>query len=69
MTANLSQAIQQRGFTSLDKSSINILDVLLKSQLAQIAVCPINWEIYFKFVPKQPWLSDLVKNTPVDQHF
>ncbi|ARM34745.1 SDR family NAD(P)-dependent oxidoreductase [Legionella longbeachae] len=69
MTANLSQAIQQRGFTSLEKSSIDILDVLLKSQLAQIAVCPINWEIYFKFLPKQAWLADLVKNNPVDQHF
>ncbi len=70
MTANLSQAIQQRGFTSLDKSSIDILDVLLKTKFAQIAVCPINWEIYFKFAPKQTWLSELAKNTlPVDQHF
>lgn len=70
MTANLSQAIQQRGFTSLDKSSIDILDVLLQSQLAQIAVCPMNWDVYFKFTPKQAWLSELSKAVlPADQHF
>ncbi|HHF0572900.1 TPA: SDR family NAD(P)-dependent oxidoreductase [Legionella anisa] len=70
MTANLSQGIQQRGFTLLDKDSMDVLDVLLRTQLAQIAVCPINWDIYFKYSPKQAWLVELMKHTlPADQHF
>ncbi len=70
MTANLSQVIQQRGFTLLDKDSIDVLDVLLRVQLAQIAVCSINWDIYFKYSPKQAWLVELMKHTlPADQHF
>ncbi|PWY55008.1 polyketide synthase [Legionella qingyii] len=70
MTANLSQAIQQRGFTLMDKDSIDVLDVLLSAQLAQIAVCPINWDIYFKYSPKQAWLAELMKHThPADRNF
>lgn len=70
MTANLGQAIQQRGFTLLDRDSIDVLDVLLKSSLVQVAVCPVNWDIYFKYAPKQAWLGDLIKHTlPADQHF
>ncbi|WP_454780452.1 SDR family NAD(P)-dependent oxidoreductase [Legionella sp. WA2022007384] len=70
MTANLSQAIQQRGFNLLDKDIIDVLDVLLTAHLAQIAVCPINWDIYFKYSPKQAWLVELMKHThPADQHF
>lgn len=70
MTAKLTQAIQQQGFIPLDKDNFDILDVLLRSQLTQIAPCPIHWESYFKHTPKQIWLSDLVKNTqPVNQYF
>ncbi len=70
MTANLSQAIQQRGFTLLDKDSIDVLDVLLRVPLAQVALCPINWDIYFKYSPKQAWLAELMKHAPpADQHF
>ncbi len=70
MSAKLTQAMQQHGFMPLDKDSIDILDVLLPSQLPQIALCPIQWELYFKYVPKQVWLSELIKSTtPTDQHF
>ncbi|WP_131777542.1 SDR family NAD(P)-dependent oxidoreductase [Legionella cherrii] len=70
MSANLGQAMQQRGFTLLEKDSIDVLDVLLKSELAQIAVCPMNWDIYFKYSPKQAWLLELMKQSrPADQHF
>ena len=70
MTAKLTQGIQQHGFIPLDKDSIDILDVLLRSQLTQISPCPINWDIYFKHSPNQMWLSDLVKNTlPINQYF
>ncbi|WP_454785288.1 SDR family NAD(P)-dependent oxidoreductase [Legionella sp. WA2024007413] len=69
MTANLSQAIQQRGFSLLDKDSIDVLDVLLTLQLPQIGVCPINWDIYFKYSPKNAWLVELMKHSqPADQH-
>jgi acyl transferase domain-containing protein/acyl carrier protein/methylmalonyl-CoA mutase cobalamin-binding subunit len=72
MTAKLTQAMQQHGFLPLNKESIDILDVLLSSQLPQIALCPIRWEVYFKYVPIQAWLSELTKKptlNPPDQHF
>ncbi|MGC1183171.1 MAG: SDR family NAD(P)-dependent oxidoreductase [Legionella sp.] len=62
MTAKLTQVMQQHGFMLLDKDNINILDVLLSSKLPQIALCPIQWELYFNYVPKQAYLSELIKN-------
>ena len=42
----------------------------MRSQFTQIAVCPIHWDIYFKYSPKQAWLSDLITSTlPADQYF
>ena len=70
MSAKLTHAMQQHGFMPLDKDSIDILDVLLTSQLPQIALCPMQWALYFKYVAKQAWLSELVKSTvPADQLF
>lgn len=70
MTAKLTAAMQQHGFMPLSRDSIECLDVLLPSQLPQIALCPINWELYFKYVPKQAWLSELIKPpVPQDQYF
>jgi len=70
MTKNLTQALQQHGFIPLDKESIEVLDVLLQSQLTQIAVCPTHWNIYFKHSPKPMWLDSLFKKTlPSDKHF
>ncbi|KTD42529.1 SDR family NAD(P)-dependent oxidoreductase [Legionella oakridgensis] len=70
MTAHLTQALEHHGFTLLDKEGIELLDVLLRSQLPQIAVCPVNWELYCKYSPKQPWFSELIKNRPAtNQHF
>lgn len=59
MTTHLTPALKQLGFIPLDKDSIDILDVLLKSKLTQIAPCPINWEVFFKHSPKQIELSKL----------
>ena len=70
MTANVMRGLQQHGFIPIDKDSIEVLDVLLPSQLTQISPCPIHWDIYFKHAPKQSWLSDLVKQTnPPEQYF
>ena len=70
MTKNLTQALQHHGFMPLDKDNIDILDILLKSQLTQISPCPMHWDVYFRHVPKQTWLSNLVKTTShSNQHF
>jgi acyl transferase domain-containing protein/acyl carrier protein len=65
MTKNVTQGIEQHGFIPIDKESIDILDVLLQSQLTQIAPCPMNWDIYFNHAPKQIELSFLVKDKPL----
>ena len=58
MAAKTSDSLKKRGFIPLDKKSIDILDVLLPSDLAQIVVCPMQWELYFKNMPKQIEFSD-----------
>ena len=63
MTSNLSKSMQQHGFMLLDKDDLDILDVILCNDLTQIAVCPINWDLYFKSAPKQIGLSNFVKKT------
>ena len=70
MTSNLTEGMQQHGFIPLDKDNIELLDVLLKNHLSQIAPCPIDWDIYFKHSPKQALFSDLAKGTTApDHHF
>ncbi|VEG91823.1 polyketide synthase, type I [Legionella spiritensis] len=70
MTESLTGALQQHGFIPLDPDAIDVLDVLLTGSWAQIAPCPVHWDIYYKHVPRQRWLSDLVKNRePSSQHF
>lgn len=70
MTKHLTKGLQQHGFIPLEKESIDILDVLLKSQLTQIAACPMHWDVYCKYVPKHIGLSELIKKiTPPDQYF
>ena len=68
MAAKTINSIQRRGFIPLDKESIDVLDVLLPSQLPQILVCPIHWNIYFKNMPKPIVFSERVKDTPAPQY-
>ncbi|MGL5741200.1 MAG: SDR family NAD(P)-dependent oxidoreductase [Legionella sp.] len=68
MSANLGQAMQQRGFTLLPKEDITILDVLLPSQHAQLMVCPINWDVYFKYSPRHVWLSGRAQQARSEHH-
>lgn len=70
MAANLTSALEQQGYLSLDQASLGIIDVLLEHQLTQISPCPMDWDLYFKHALKQPWLSTQVKPTrPQDQRF
>ncbi|MCL9683883.1 SDR family NAD(P)-dependent oxidoreductase [Legionella maioricensis] len=62
MTAKNMDSLQRRGFIPLAKEHIDVLDVLLQSQLPQIVLCPIHWDIYFKNRPKYIELSDQVKH-------
>lgn len=68
MTSKLTQNIQHYGFIPLDKDSIDILDVLLGSNLPQISPCPMNWDLYYKHTPKQIGLSGLIKAKPLPDH-
>lgn len=70
MTTNLTQILKQRGFMPLNKDNLEILDVLLKTQLPQIALCPVAWDTYFNYSPKQAWLSELAHHKiQAQQHF
>ena len=70
MTAKNMASLQRRGFIPIAKESMDVLDVLLASQLPQILVCPIHWDIYFKNTPKYIELSDHIKSTAAtDQLF
>lgn len=70
MTSNLTQALKKHGFIPLAKEHLDMLDVLLKSQLPQISPCMVHWDTYFKYAPKQTWLSALVKTTfPAERYF
>jgi len=64
MAANLTAGMHEYGFISLNPESIQILDVLLETSVAQIAPCPIDWERYCKHGVNQSWLSGLVKKLP-----
>lgn len=48
MAAEQIGSLKKRGFIPLDEHSINLLDVLLRSNLQQIIVCPMHWDLYFK---------------------
>ncbi len=48
MAADTILSLEKRGFIPLDERSIDILDLLLRSDLPQIVVCPIQWDVYFK---------------------
>jgi len=63
MAANLTTALQQQGFIPLDIEYMEILDVLLPSQVPQISPCPIDWDIYFKSTPQQLEASLSLKRT------
>ncbi len=70
MTAKNMESLQRRGFIPIARESIDVLDVLLESQLPQILVCPIHWDVYFKNTPKYIELSAHIKDTaPTDQLF
>lgn len=70
MTSNLTQAMQQHGFMPMEPDNIELLDVLLTSQLTQIAPCPMDWTVYFKHSPKQALFEERVKMpTTPDNHF
>ncbi|WP_131780551.1 SDR family NAD(P)-dependent oxidoreductase [Legionella bozemanae] len=70
MAANLTQAMKQQGLIPLDKDSVDILDVLLTHQVTQIAVCPIDRDIYCKNAPKQMEFFAQSREAPAPaQHF
>jgi acyl transferase domain-containing protein/acyl carrier protein len=70
MTRSLNTSLRQHGFILLDHTNIEILDLLLKSSLAQIAPCLIQWEIYSKHSGQQIFLNEVIKkNTPATPHF
>jgi acyl transferase domain-containing protein/short-subunit dehydrogenase/acyl carrier protein len=52
MAATTSPSLEKRGFIPLDEQSIDILDHFLQSDLSQIIVCPMQWDLYFKNTPK-----------------
>lgn len=52
MAAGEIHSLKKRGFIPLDAQSINTLDLLLRSDLPQIVLCPIQWDLYFKNTPK-----------------
>lgn len=59
MAAGKIDSLKKRGFIPLDPQSINILDLFLQSDLAQIVLCPIQWDLYFKNTLKTAEFSDL----------
>lgn len=70
MGAHLTQTLKHQGFLPLDKGCIDILDALLKCNLAQISPCSMDWDLYFKHSPKQKWLSCMIQDAPPSgQHF
>ncbi len=52
MAAGVIKSLKKRGFIPLDEQSIDILDLLLRSDLPQIVLCPIQWDLYFKNTQK-----------------
>ncbi|BCA96874.1 polyketide synthase [Legionella antarctica] len=70
MAAKNINSIQRRGLIPMDKKSIDVLDVLLPSQMPQILICPIHWDVYCKNTPKQITFSEQTKDTlSPDYHF
>jgi len=63
MAADKIHSLKKRGFIPLDKQSIDILDLFLRSDLPQIVLCPIYWDIYFKNTPKYLEFSELDEPT------
>lgn len=69
MTKKLTQGIRQQGFISLEKEDIDVLDVLLSSSWAQIAPCPMNWDIYCKYSPQRELQGLTSQPIKQNQHF
>jgi acyl transferase domain-containing protein/acyl carrier protein len=59
MAAGKIDSLKKRGFIPLDEGCITILDSLLQSDVPQVVLCPIQWDLYFKNTPKNPEFSDL----------
>lgn len=58
MAAGVIHSLKKRGFIPLDEQSIDILDLLLRSDLPQIVLCPIQWDLYFKNTQKHLEFSE-----------
>jgi acyl transferase domain-containing protein/acyl carrier protein len=58
MAATTIPSLEKRGFVPLDQHDINILDLLLPSDLAQIILCPMQWDLYFKNTPKDLGIAE-----------
>lgn len=63
MAAGIINSLKKRGFIPLDEQSIDILDLLLRSNLPQIVLCPIQWDLYFKNTPKHLEFSEQDETT------
>lgn len=64
MAATVIDSLKKRGFIPMEKQSLDILDVLLRSDLPQIVLCPIQWDLYFKNTPKTLEFSEQHETTP-----
>lgn len=58
MAAGNLHSLKKRGFIPLEEGSIALLDVLLQSDAAQLMVCPMQWDLYFKNTPQPIEFSD-----------
>ena len=67
MASSLTNALQLKGFISLDVQSIHILDRLLLNKHPQILACAIDWDVYLN---KQEMLTeeDLLKTLRLHNH-
>ncbi|MBA2649964.1 MAG: SDR family NAD(P)-dependent oxidoreductase [Legionella sp.] len=65
MAANQVSSLEQRGFIPLDKSCIVCIDALIQSEVVQIAPCPMDWDLYYKYSFKQTRLQ-LVKKPSIN---
>lgn len=70
MTAGLTHAMQKHGFIPLQRESMDILDLLLKSGVSQIVPCSMHWNSYANYSFKQGLLSELItRNNSGNQRF
>ena len=71
MGAEKADSLKKRGFIPMDALFIEMLDVLLRTDLPQIVLCPMQWDIYFKNTPKNLEFSEqnATSSTFSDQSF